>query len=93
MKRAAIENPAPKRKIIYVIGGALGTFIVNILRIVSILLAGVNSGASLATTFHEFYGEFYFIIWMFLFLTIIYLFETRIINKNNQELENKLEIK
>ncbi|MBT8172149.1 archaeosortase/exosortase family protein, partial [Candidatus Bathyarchaeota archaeon] len=76
------------RKIIYVIGGAIGTFFVNILRIVSILFAGVNSGASLATTFHEFYGEFYFIIWMFLFLTLIYVLETRIINKQNQVLED-----
>ena len=54
---------------------------VNIIRIVSILLAGVNSGASLAATFHEFYGEFYFIGWMFIFLTIIYLLETRVFKK------------
>ena len=69
------------RKIVYVVVGAVGTFLVNILRIVAILLAGVNSGASLATTFHEFYGEFFFIAWMFIYLSIIYLFETRFINK------------
>ncbi|MDG6222274.1 MAG: exosortase/archaeosortase family protein [Candidatus Bathyarchaeota archaeon] len=69
------------RKIIYVVAGALGTFFVNILRILAILLAGVNSGASLATTFHEFYGEFFFIIWMFIYLTIIYLLETRFFKK------------
>lgn len=72
------------RKIIYVIAGALGTFFVNILRIMAILLAGVNSGASLATTFHEFYGEFFFIAWMFIYLTIIYLLETRFFNKKQK---------
>ena len=70
-----------RRKIIYVVVGAIGTFMVNILRIVAILLAGVNSGASLAATFHEFYGEFFFIIWMFVFLSVIYLLETRILNR------------
>ncbi|MCW4022605.1 MAG: archaeosortase/exosortase family protein [Candidatus Bathyarchaeota archaeon] len=69
------------RKIIYVVTGALGTFFVNILRILAILLAGVNSGASLAATFHEFYGEFFFIAWMFIYLTVIFLFETRVIPK------------
>jgi thaumarchaeosortase len=78
------------RKIIYVITGAVGTFFVNILRIVAILLAGVNSGASLAATFHEFYGEFFFIAWMFIYLTLIFLIETRLIpkktsNKQSQE--------
>jgi len=69
------------RKIIYVVVGAVGTFFVNILRIVAILLAGVNHGASLAATFHEFYGEFFFIAWMFIYLSIIYLLETRLIGK------------
>ena len=74
-------NISRTRKIIYVVAGAVGTFFVNIVRIVAILLAGVNSGASLAATFHEFYGEFFFIAWMFIYLSIIYLFETRFINK------------
>ena len=80
------------RKIIYVITGALGTFFVNILRILAILLAGVNNGASLAATFHEFYGEFFFIAWMFIYLTIIYLLETRFFNKKVEKTEKtKLE--
>jgi thaumarchaeosortase len=78
------------RKIIYVVVGALGTFFVNIFRIVAILLAGVNSGASLAATFHEFYGEFFFIAWMFIYLTVIYLLETRIFpNLKNKQKEEK----
>lgn len=70
-----------RRKIIYVVVGAVGTFFVNIFRIVAILLAGVNSGTSLATAFHEVYGEFFFIAWMFIYLTIIYFLETRVISR------------
>ena len=81
------------RKLIYVITGAIGTFFVNILRILAILLAGVNSGASLAATFHEFYGEFFFIGWMFIYLTIIFLIETRIIPRINQKNEIYDELK
>jgi thaumarchaeosortase len=73
------------RKMIYVVAGAVGTFFVNILRIVAILLAGVNSGASLAATFHEFYGEFFFIAWMFIYLSIIFLLETRLFNKTHNK--------
>jgi exosortase/archaeosortase family protein len=69
------------RKIIYVALGALGTFFVNILRIVAILTAGVSGGSSLATTFHEFYGEFFFIAWMFIYLSLIFLSETWLIGK------------
>jgi thaumarchaeosortase len=76
------------RKIIYIVLGAAGTYFVNILRIVAILLAGVNSGASLATTFHEFYGEFFFIAWMFIYLTIIFLVETRILPKIHKKQVN-----
>jgi thaumarchaeosortase len=72
------------RKIIYVVTGALGTFLVNILRILAILLAGVNSGASMASTFHEFYGEFFFIAWMFIYLTVIYFLETRFFRKTKE---------
>jgi len=69
------------RKIIYVIVGAAGTFFVNILRIVTIYVLGIHGGDSPAKLFHEFYGEFFFIAWMFAYLSIIYLFETRFINK------------
>ena len=69
------------RKIIYVAVGAAGTFFVNILRIVTIYVIGLNSGDSPAKLFHEFYGEFFFIAWMFIYLTIVFLFETRFIGK------------
>ncbi len=69
------------RKTIYIVVGAAGTFFVNILRVVAILTAGVNGGDSLATQFHEFYGEFFFISWMFIYLSIVFLSETRLIGK------------
>jgi thaumarchaeosortase len=69
------------RKIIYVAGGAAGTFFVNILRIVTFYVIGINSSESLANLFHEVYGEFFFIAWMFIYLTVIFLFETRLIGK------------
>jgi thaumarchaeosortase len=69
------------RKIIYVAVGAAGTFLVNLLRIVTIYVIGINSGGSPAKLFHEFYGEFFFIAWMFIYLSLIFLFETRFIGK------------
>ena len=72
------SNISRGRKIGYVVVGAVGTFFVNVLRIAVILLAGVTSGSSLAEAFHEFYGEFFFIAWMFIYLTVIYVFETRL---------------
>jgi len=69
------------RKIIYVAVGAVGTFFVNILRIVTIYVIGIHGGDSPAKIFHEFYGEFFFIAWMFIYLSIIFLFETRLISK------------
>ena len=76
------------RKIIYVTIGAAGTFLVNIFRIVTFYILGIQGGNSLANLFHEFYGEFFFIAWMFIYLTIIYLLETRLIKKN-QDITNK----
>jgi thaumarchaeosortase len=70
------------RKIIYVVVGAVGTFFINILRIVTIYIIGINSGDSPAKLFHEFYGEFFFIAWMFIYLSIIFLFETRFFRKD-----------
>jgi len=51
--------------------GALGTFFVNILRIVSITVIGLNTGADALLMFHDYYGEFFFITWMFLYLALI----------------------
>ena len=62
-----------KRKIICFAVGAVGTFFVNVLRIVSIIVIGLNSGPAAFDEFHRYYGEFYFIAWILLYpLAIIY---------------------
>lgn len=60
-----------RRKIIYFAIGAVGTFLVNLLRIVSICVIGVNSGRSVADFFHKYYGELFFIAWIIVYLMLI----------------------
>jgi thaumarchaeosortase len=61
------------RKTIYMLIGAVGTFFVNVLRIASICIIGLNTGAQAADLFHTYFGEFYFITWIIIFpLTITY---------------------
>jgi thaumarchaeosortase len=64
-----------QRKIIYVIIGAAGTFLVNILRIAAIFMAGVASGADSAAIFHVYYGELFFIAWIITYFFIVFLCE------------------
>jgi thaumarchaeosortase len=64
------------QKIIYFIIGAIGTYIVNILRIVSIYIIAVNQGMSAAQAFHDYYGELYSITWIVAYLIIIILSRT-----------------
>lgn len=58
-------------KIVYFVVGAFGTYIVNILRVVSIFLVAIHQGEIAATTFHDFYGEFYAMTWIVLYLAIV----------------------
>lgn len=60
-----------KRKIIYVVIGAIGTFLVNLLRIVSICVIGVHMGPEALRMFHEYYGELFFIVWIIAYILII----------------------
>ncbi|MEA2089436.1 MAG: exosortase/archaeosortase family protein [Thermoproteota archaeon] len=59
-------------KAIYFVIGAVGTYIVNILRIVSIFLIRMHQGEAAAYTFHDFYGELYSMTWIILYLLIIF---------------------
>ena len=59
------------QKIIYFIIGAIGTYIINILRIVSIYVIAINQGDW--RTFHDYYGELYSITWIIAYLIIIIL--------------------
>jgi len=58
-------------KVVYFVIGAVGTYIVNILRVVSIFLIALHEGGAAAKTFHDFYGEFYAITYIVLYLMIV----------------------
>ncbi len=60
--------------------GAVGTFFVNVLRIVSICTLWVNVGPEAAQMFHTYYGELYFIVWIMLYLSAIF-FGPKILTK------------
>lgn len=63
---------AKKKAIIFVVGAA-GTFTANVLRIVTIGIIGLRVGSAAAFHFHDYYGEFFFISWILIYLTIIFL--------------------
>ena len=52
--------------------GAVGTFMVNVLRIVTICIIGTNIGEEAMNLFHSYFGELFFIAWIMTYpLTII----------------------
>ena len=59
------------RKVIYFIIGLFGTFFVNVLRVMSILIIMLNSGSDAGMIFHNTYGEIYSVIWIFLYILLI----------------------
>ncbi|UCE96809.1 MAG: archaeosortase/exosortase family protein [Candidatus Bathyarchaeota archaeon] len=61
----------PIHRLAYFVIGAVCTYIVNILRIVSIFLIAVNQGPTAASTFHNYYGELYAITWILAYPLII----------------------
>lgn len=63
------------RKGTYFLLGLIGTFFVNIFRIVSISTLAVNVGMGAARMFHDYYGELYFIMWMIAYLLIVFVIE------------------
>lgn len=63
------------RKAVYFICGFFGTYFVNVLRVASILIIGLNSGSQAALTFHDTYGELYFLTWMLFYILLIICIE------------------
>ena len=59
------------RKLMYFIIGAIGTYVVNILRIVTFFLILVNGVGTAAADFHEIYGELYSMLWILLYILLI----------------------
>ena len=67
---------SPRRKITYFVVGAFGTFMANILRIVSIGTIGANFGPEASRLFHEYYGELFFVAWIVVYLVVVFLCES-----------------
>jgi thaumarchaeosortase len=77
-----------RRKATYFVVGVLGTFIVNIGRIVTIMIIGLRIGRLEASVFHDYYGELFFIAWMTLYFVLI-AYGSHIINRTKQYLESR----
>lgn len=67
-KRSSIST---FRKFAYFVVGIIGTYLVNVLRIVSYFVILENDGTSAARFFHNSLGELYFVSWMFIYILII----------------------
>ena len=70
-----MEIPA-KRKIIYAALGALGTFVVNVIR-VSMIVTYVMFISLDVKAFHDVIGEIMFLIWIVIYLALIIRHETK----------------
>jgi thaumarchaeosortase len=84
------------RKTIYFIAGAIGTYSVNILRILVYFRILVNQGLTAAQTFHDVYAELLFVVWILLYiLLIIFIQKFRLVEKTihgAQSLRDSLKI-
>ncbi len=65
------SNISSFRKVIYFVVGAIGTYFVNILRIVSFFSVLVNQGMNAAQTFHDVYGELFSVVWILFYVLLI----------------------
>ena len=66
------SNISGFRKAIYFIVGLVGTYSVNVLRIVTYFVLLVGQGKEVALVFHNVYGELYFFSWILLYLLLIF---------------------
>ena len=53
-----------KQRIVYFVFGGAVTYFINIVRIATIFIIGINSGPSAALTFHDYYGQLYSVSWI-----------------------------
>jgi thaumarchaeosortase len=65
-----------RRKIVYIILGAVGTFFINVIRIFLIIYYGAFISVNLRI-FHETIGEVIFIVWIVIFILIVTEWEGR----------------
>ena len=64
-------NISAFRKSVYFIAGAIGTFTVNVFRIVTYFTLLINQGREAALNFHNIYGEYYFFSWILVYILLI----------------------
>ncbi len=62
-------------KVTYFFVGLIGTFMVNVARVISISLVMLYSGQAAGMAFHNTYGELYFLAWMGFYILLIVLIE------------------
>jgi thaumarchaeosortase len=62
--------------------GAVGTFFVNVLRIVSIINITITSGDVAGQYFHNYYGELYFLGWIVFYLFALVLVQRVLMNRS-----------
>lgn len=66
-------------KIIYFVIGAVVTYLINILRIVTIFVIAIKGGN--IWPFHDFYGQLYSIAWITFYLMLITFFHSRLFSR------------
>lgn len=75
------------RKLMYFVIGAIGTYLFNILRIVTYFVILYDNGKEVAQTFHDVYGELYSVIWILLYMLLVISIEKfGLIDKTMQKL-------
>ena len=82
-------NTTLRRKIIYAIVGALGTFSINVIRIFLIIYYGASISVNLRL-FHETIGEVLFIIWIVVYIFIVTEIESHRIKKQRATIQKGL---
>jgi thaumarchaeosortase len=87
------SNISSLRKTIYFFVGAIGTFAVNVSRIVAYFLVNMEYGQSTALFFHDSYGELFFLSWMGIFLSMIFCIERFRVVEKLRDAKNRLAVK
>ncbi len=70
------------RKIVYFIAGAVGTFTVNVVRIVAYYVASLEVSPTMGSQIHDVYGELFFLGWLgLLFMSIFCIQRFRLVER------------
>jgi len=83
------SNMTNFRKLAYFIVGAVGTYIVNVLRIVTFFVILASNGLTDAMIFHDVHGELYSVVWILSYIFLVVALEHfNIIEKARQKMSN-----